>query len=111
MVAVASPAQAGTSKGYDAYVACGVSKHAPAAHSCGTDSKKAAFFLSTDADVSYTVCVKFPNRDEPLCAPSQQAKRGHLYRNRITSTITGRHRVTWLVDGHQVGSFRFRVTD
>ena len=42
---------------------------------------------------------------------AQEAKQGTLYVNKITSTIPGKHRVTWFVEGKKVGSFVFRVTE
>ena len=61
------------------------------------------------ATVIYTVCVKFPS-GKNLCAQAQEAEQGTLYVNKITSTIPGRHVVTWFVKGKKVGSFAFRVT-
>lgn len=90
------------------YVACGLSKNAKPSHLCQKGRKKGAFFRSNQADVFYTVCVKFPTKKN-LCAPKQEAKQGTLYVNKITSNIPGKHRVTWFVGGKQVGSFVFRV--
>jgi hypothetical protein len=58
----------------------------------------------------YTVCVKFPTKRQ-LCASKQEAKKGTLYVNEITSNIAGRHRVTWFVKGQKVGAFEFVVLD
>ncbi|HEX3173072.1 MAG TPA: hypothetical protein VHQ43_02495 [Solirubrobacterales bacterium] len=91
------------------YVACGLSKNAKSAHSCAKKRKKGAFFQSNRADVFYTVCVKFPTK-KSLCAPKQEAVRGTLYVNKITSNIPGKHRVTWFVEGKRVGAFSFVVT-
>ena len=90
------------------YVACGLSKNAKPAHVCQKKRKKGAFFQSNTADVFYTVCVKFPTR-KSLCAPKQEAVRGTLYVNKITSNIPGKHRVTWFVQGKRVGSYVFTV--
>ena len=60
-------------------------------------------------DVIYTVCVKFPS-GKNLCAQAQEAEQGTLYVNKITSTIPGRHVVSWYVKGQKVGSWAFRVT-
>jgi hypothetical protein len=108
LLVAAMPASAGA-VAYRHYVACGLSQHAAPAHSCTKKSKKGAFFESTKADVSYTVCVKFPNRKHRLCKGAQEAKTGTLYVNRITSNIAGRHVVTWFVSGKQVGRFAFTV--
>ena len=73
------------------------------------ESKKGAFFKSLNGDVIYSVCVKFPS-GKNLCAQAQEAEQGTLYVNKITSTIPGRHVVSWFVKGKKVGSSAFRVT-
>jgi hypothetical protein len=120
----AAPASAGAAA-YKHYVGCGSLKtpralrNAKPAHVCGQHAKKVAFFMSTKADVYYTVCVRFPG-GRSICAHQQPppnpktgeqkpARQGRLYVNTITSTIPGRHRVTWFVKGKRVGSFVFRV--
>jgi len=108
LLASAVPAAADAAA-YQKYVGCGISRNAEPAHKCPAGSKKGAFFKSTNADVSYTVCVKFPS-GKNLCAQAQAATQGTLYVNKITSTIPGRHVVSWYVKGKKVGSFAFRVT-
>lgn len=103
----ASPASA-EAAAFKHYVACGLSKNAKPAHVCQKGRKKGAFFRSNRGDVFYTVCVKFPTKKN-LCAPKQEATKGTLYVNKITSNIPGKHRVTWFVQGKQVGSFVFMV--
>jgi hypothetical protein len=93
---------------YKHYVACGLSRKAKPAHACPKGSKKGAFFKSLKGDVVYTVCVKFPS-GKNLCAKAQEATKGTLYVNKVTSTIPGRHVVSWFVKGKKVGSFAFRV--
>ncbi len=102
------PATAGAAA-YKKYVGCGISRNAEPSHKCPAGSKKGAFFKSNNADVYYTVCVRFPSRKN-LCAKAQKAEQGILYVNKITSTIPGVHRVTWFVKGKRVGAFQFRVT-
>jgi len=92
------------------YVACGLSQKAKPSHLCQKPRKKGAFFRSNRADVFYTVCVKFPTRKN-LCAPRQEAVKGTLYVNKITSNIPGRHRVTWFVKGKRVGLFNLYVPE
>jgi hypothetical protein len=101
------PADAGAAA-YKHYVACGISRKAKPAHVCPKGSKKGAFFKSLQADVVYSVCVKFPS-GKNLCAQAQKAEQGTLYVNKITSTIPGKHRITWYVKGQKVGSTVFRV--
>ena len=107
LLASAAPASAGAAA-YKHYVGCGVSQHAALSHSCPRASKKGAFFESLNADVFYTVCVKFPT-GKNLCAPHQEATKETLYVNKITSNIPGKHRVTWFVAGKRVGTFIFDV--
>jgi hypothetical protein len=107
LLASAGPASA-QGAAFKHYVACGLSKNAKPAHVCQKKRKKGAFFQSNRADVFYTVCVKFPTKKD-LCAPKQEAVKGTLYVNKITSNIPGRHRVTWFVAGKRVGAFDFLV--
>jgi hypothetical protein len=118
MLAAVLPAASGaapaTQKGpgggaaYRHYIGCGISRNAKPAHACPRQSKKGAFFKSLKGDVSYSVCVKFPS-GKNLCAKEQEAKQGTLYVNKITSTIPGRHVVSWFVKGKKVGSTAFQV--
>jgi hypothetical protein len=108
LLATAVPATAGAAA-YKHYVGCGVSKNAKPAHACPKKAKKGAFFKSLNGDVVYSVCVKFPS-GKNLCAQAQEAEQGTLYVNKITSTIPGRHVVSWYVKGKKVGSWAFKVT-
>jgi hypothetical protein len=113
LLAVAEPAAvqgAAYKHAYRHYVACGLSKDAKPSHVCSKSHKKGAFFRSNKADVFYTVCVKFPTKKN-LCAPKQEAKKGTLYVNKITSNIPGKHQVTWFVKGKRVGLFIFVVSE
>jgi len=103
LIAGAQPASA-EGAAFRHYVACGLSQKAKPSHRCPKGAKKGAFFRSNQADVFYTVCVNFPTK-KSLCAPKQEAVRGTLYVNRITSNIPGRHRVAWFVKGKRVGLF------
>lgn len=107
LLASAAPATAGAAA-YKHYVGCGISRNAKPSHVCPKGSKKGAFFKSLQADVVYSVCVKFPS-GKNLCAQKQEATKGTLYVNKVTSTIPGRHQVTWFVGGEKVGTFVFRV--
>lgn len=107
LLVTAVPASA-SAAAYKHYVGCGVSRHAKPSHVCPKKAKKGAFFKSVKGDVSYSVCVKFPS-GKNLCAQAQEAEKGTLYVNKITSTIPGRHVVSWYVKGKKVGSFAFRV--
>jgi hypothetical protein len=107
LLASAAPASA-EAAAYRHYVACGLSQNAKPSHVCSKKRKKGAFFRSNLADVFYTVCVRFPG-GKNLCAPEQEAVRGTLYVNKITSNIPGEHKVTWFVKGKRVGLFKFLV--
>lgn len=108
LLASVAPASAGAAA-YKHYVACGVSQKAKPSHKCPKSSKKGAFFESTQADVFYKVCVKFPT-GKHICAGKQEAVKGTLYVNKITSNIPGLHKITWFVAGKQVGAFVLDVT-
>jgi hypothetical protein len=107
LLVAAVPATAGAAA-YKHYVGCGVSQNAKPAHVCPKKAKKGAFFKSFKADVVYTVCVKFPS-GKNLCAQAQEAEQNTLYVNKITSTIPGKHVVSWFVQGKKVGSWWFKV--
>ena len=108
VVVTAIPATAGAAA-YKHYVGCGISRNAKPSHSCPKKAKKGAFFQSNVGEVAYTVCVKFPS-GKNLCAQAQRAEQGTLYVNKITSTIPGKHVVSWFVKGQKVGSWAFKVT-
>jgi hypothetical protein len=107
LLASAVPASADAAA-YKKYVGCGISNKTKPNHVCPKRSKKGAFFKSFKQDVVYTICVRFPSRKN-LCAKGQEAERGTLYVNKVTSTDPGRHKVTWWVKGKKVGTFYFRV--
>lgn len=107
---VAAAPAAAEAAAYSHYVACGVSQNAKPSHSCPKASKKGAFFRSLSADIFYSVCVRFPT-GRNLCAPRQEALQGTLYVNKITSNISGKHKVSWFVEGKRVGLFFFDVPD
>ncbi|HSK49159.1 MAG TPA: hypothetical protein VK889_01555 [Solirubrobacterales bacterium] len=109
LLAAAVPASS-SAAAYKHYVGCGLSGKAKSAHKCPKGSKKGAFFKSFKADVFYSICVKFPT-GKSLCAEKQEAKQGTLYVNKITSTIPGRHKVTWFVEGKRIGAFSFVVAE
>lgn len=95
---------------YRHYVGCGTSQNAKPSHKCPKKSKKGAFFKSLKAEVSYSICVKFPT-GKNICAKAQKAEPRTLYVNKITSNIPGKHRVTWFVGGKRVGVFTFKITE
>jgi hypothetical protein len=110
ILASAAPASAKSGVAFTHYVACGLSQKAKRAHICQKSRQKGAFFRSNKADVFYSICVKFPGKKN-LCRPKQEAKKGTLYVNKITSNIPGRHRVSWFVAGKRVGVSYFLVPE
>lgn len=50
---------------------------------------------------TYSVCIRFPT-NRRLCARGQETEAGVTYVNKITSSITGRHKVTWYVQGRRL---------
>ena len=109
LVAITAPASSKTAA-YRHYVACGLSEKAKPSHVCEKKRDKGAFFRSNQADVFYTVCVRFPT-GKHACKGHQQAIQGTLYVNKITSNIPGRHTVSWFVSGKKVGEFSFLVSN
>ena len=81
------------------YVGCGSRSNAKPSHVCPKNSKKGAFFKSIKADVSYTRLRQVPERQKPLRRKPRKPTQGTLYVNKITSTIPGKHQVTWFVEG------------
>jgi hypothetical protein len=108
LLACVAPATAGADA-YQHYVGCGLTEKDKPSHRCAANEPKGAFFKSFKANVYYSICIKFPD-GKNLCASKQKAKKGTLYVNKITSTLPGRHQVTWFVGGKRVGVFVFRVT-
>jgi hypothetical protein len=93
---------------YEHYVACGHGRHAKPSHQCPRGSAEGAYFRARRGSVHYTVCVGFP-ADRTLCAKHQEADRGVLYVNAVTTPQLGLHRVTWFVKGKRVGQYYFRI--
>jgi hypothetical protein len=96
--------------GYQGYVACSTKKSAKPKHTCKQSQPKAAFFVSSQRDVTYKVCVKFPQKPKRLCASTQQAPRGEKQSVTIATADPGRHKVSWYVGGKKVAGWTFEVT-
>ncbi|HKG37291.1 MAG TPA: hypothetical protein VKA89_12730 [Solirubrobacterales bacterium] len=110
LLATAAPASADAAA-FRHYVACGFTAQAKPSHSCHKRQKKAAFFRSKRADVTYKVCVRFPRGARPrsACVSDNFAEQGSLYYNPIQSRVPGRHKVTWFVGRKRVGVWYFRI--
>jgi hypothetical protein len=92
---------------YQHFAACGLGREAKPSHRCPA-GRQGAFFRARRRSVHYTVCVRFPSR-RTLCAKGQEAERGVLYVNQVTSSQIGLHRLTWFVEGKRVGRYFFRI--
>jgi hypothetical protein len=95
------------SPAYQHFAACGVGREAKPSHRCRPGAQ-GAFFRARRGSVHYTVCVRFPS-GRTLCARGQNAERGVLYVNEVTSSQLGVHRLTWFVKGRRVGRYFFRI--
>ncbi len=109
LAVAAQPVAAATTDPYIHYVACSWSKTAPPSHSCPKSSRKAAFFKSKAASVTYRACVHYPT-NITLCANAQSAPKGTKVKVTISSTAKGQHSVKWYVNSVQVGAWTFDVT-
>lgn len=92
---------------YTAYIACGLSQYARRASTCSYRSKVGAFLRSSQ-DIEYTVCVVFPTARR-VCAPNQLATAGVLYVNKVSGTISGRHKVIWYLPGERIVRYFWRL--
>lgn len=115
LLAAAVPASAGANA-YAHYVGCGLKEGTKRSHVCHVKDKKGAFFKSFKRAVHYTVCVRFPggithcaHHQPPPTKKHPRPEEDTLYVNKITSTVPGKHRVTWYVKGKKVGTYFFRV--
>jgi hypothetical protein len=91
---------------YTAYVACGLSSHAPPAHECPHRARVGAF-LRSSREVAYTVCAVFPT-GRRICAAEQIAAAGVLYVNKVTSNIVGWHKVVWYLPDRRIKRYFWR---
>ena len=106
--ALLAPMAASAAPTYETFVGCDAFSENPApADVCQVGDLPGAYFES-DVDTEYEVCVEFPP-GVTLCVDEQEAKAGVLYVNVITSETEGVHRVSWFVEGEEVGSWDFRL--
>jgi hypothetical protein len=94
---------------YRTYAACSIKAGAKPAKECKLSQPKAAYFVSTQHDSTYKVCVRFPGKKKRLCASAQDAPKGKTKIVTIATANTGRHRITWYVAGKKVGSWTLDV--
>lgn len=96
--------------GYVGYVGCGRKAATKPSRSCTEEQASAAFFLSRERHATYKVCVRYPGREQRLCASDLDAPRGQKQSVAIVTAGAGRHTVTWFVAGRKVATWSFRVT-
>ncbi len=108
LLAGAAPASAGAAA-YKHYVGCGVSEHATPARSCSKSEQKGRLLREPRRQRLLLRLRQVPERETSLQAQKQEATKGTLYVNKITSDIPGKHKVTWFVSGKRVGSYSFTV--
>jgi hypothetical protein len=94
---------------YKTYVVCSAKKSAEPAKTCGKNKLKTAVFLSKDEDVTYKVCVKFPGKEDKLCAAHQPATEDVKSGVSITANKPGTLKATWYVGGDKVGTWSVDV--
>jgi hypothetical protein len=100
---------AAAAEGFETYVACGLTHSATPSHVCHlSEGDEFGAFFRSPIEVTYTVCVEFPTA-KTLCVETQHAVAKTLYVNSIKSNLPGFHRVTWSVEGQQVGLWEFRI--
>jgi hypothetical protein len=94
---------------YKTYIVCSAKKSADPATTCGKNKPKTAVFLSKDKDATYKVCVKFPGKEDKLCAAHQPATEDVESGVSITANKPGTLKATWYVGGEKVGTWRLEV--
>lgn len=107
MLALAGEASAASFK---TYVGCSATEGAEPSHVCYQGEHPGAFFESESGDVSYVVCVSFPDGNEHCAREEEEAIKGVLYVNKIsTAGVTGVYNVSWSVGSQVVGSWSFSL--
>ena len=94
---------------FKAYVVCSAKKSADPATTCGKNKAKTAVFLSKDKDVFYKVCVKFPGKEDRLCASQQPATEDVKSGVSITANKPGTLKATWYVGGDKVATWSLEI--
>jgi hypothetical protein len=94
---------------YKTYIVCSAKKSADPATTCGKNKPKTAVFVSKDKDVTYKVCVKFPGKEDKLCASHQPATEDVKSGVSITANKPGTLKATWYVGGDKVGTWSLDV--
>ena len=92
------------------WTGCGLSAHTPRSSRCGIGGPMGAFIKSSK-EVSYKVCVRFPEGESLCTNHPQYAEAGTTYVNKITGHTPGRYVVTWIVEGRRLKRTLRRVYD
>jgi hypothetical protein len=93
------PDGAGTAR-VTVWTGCGLSARTPKSSRCGLRGKIGAF-IKASREVSYRVCVRFPEGQRLCTSRPQRAEAGTTYVNKITGHAPGTYVVTWIVEGHR----------
>ncbi|GAB3765975.1 hypothetical protein FB382_001979 [Nocardioides ginsengisegetis] len=99
----AQPADLAKANTYRTWTACDEHPDSKHSSSCPKEGVKGLFFKSVDAHVTYKVCVIFP-QGKKLCASHQDAPKGKVAINTITSNKIGVHTINWFVGGNKVAT-------
>jgi hypothetical protein len=91
---------AGGSARVSVWTGCGLSARTPRSSRCGIGRPIGAFIRSSK-EVSYKICVRFPEGERLCTNRPQYAEAGTTYVNKITGHTPGRYVVTWIVDGQR----------
>jgi hypothetical protein len=82
------------------WTGCGLSVHTAKSSKCPIRGRMGAFIKSSK-EISYKLCVRFPE-GESLCTQRPQlAEAATTYVNKITGHTPGRYVVTWVVEGRR----------
>lgn len=99
----ARPSEVAQANTYRTWTACDEHPGSKHSSSCPKEGVKGLFFKSVDAHVTYKVCVTFP-QGKKLCANHQDAPKGKVAINTITSNKIGVHTINWFVGGNKVAT-------
>jgi hypothetical protein len=82
------------------WTGCGLSAHTPKSSRCGIGGPMGAF-IRASREVSYKICVRFPEGENLCTNRPQSAEASTTYVNTITGHTPGKYVVTWIVEGQR----------
>ncbi|MBS1677029.1 MAG: hypothetical protein JST08_06560 [Actinobacteria bacterium] len=101
---------AGASARIAVWTGCGLSIRTSRSSICSIGTKMGAF-IKASKEVSYDVCVRFPEGEHLCTNRPQYAEAGTTYVNKITGDTLGRYVITWNVEGRKFTRYVRRVKD